>query len=277
MLMIVFAVMYTVVCYFAFVSLPELKDSTVRSANRFHPRGAAVAESNAETGAFKSRADARLQELRLRLNASFSELLEINKDIQQRKVDTGDTKDEPADKVPQKQAKVPEHIADKAIDTDAVADKETEAEKRRAFVKKMMEHAWGGYVKHAWGQSELRPDSLRGHNPGIFGNFPMGASIVDAMDTLFVMDMHEEFQRATQWVQDSLHFDQLRVEVSVFEFTIRYLGGLLSSYALSNNKMFLTKAKQLADLLLPAFNTPSGVPYSLLNLHTYVTENRNLF
>lgn len=45
-----------------------------------------------------------------------------------------------------------------------------------------------------------------------------------------------------------------------FETTIRYLGGLLSAYALSNEPVLLEKADELGRLLSPAFTTPSGFP-----------------
>lgn len=45
------------------------------------------------------------------------------------------------------------------------------------------------------------------------------------------------------------------------------MGGLLSSYHLSNNDtLFLNKAVDLADRLLPAFDTSSGVPQAMSNL-----------
>jgi hypothetical protein len=50
-----------------------------------------------------------------------------------------------------------------------------------------------------------------------------------------------EFQEARNWVQNSLSFEQNR-DVNLFEVTIRVLGGLLSAYHLSDDKMFLNKA-----------------------------------
>lgn len=55
---------------------------------------------------------------------------------------------------------------------------------------------------------------------------------------------------------------------SVFETTIRVMGGLLSAYDLSGDAMFLEKARQLADRLLPAWKTPSGIPWHYLKLDT---------
>ncbi|GFZ04392.1 alpha-mannosidase 1 [Actinidia rufa] len=51
-----------------------------------------------------------------------------------------------------------------------------------------------------------------------------------------------------------------------FETTIRVVGGLLSAYDLSGDKVFLEKAKDIADRLLPAWNTPSGIPHNIINL-----------
>lgn len=47
---------------------------------------------------------------------------------------------------------------------------------------------------------------------------------------------------------------------------LRVVGGLLSSYDLSGDKIFLDKAKDIADRLLPAWDTPSGIPYNFINL-----------
>jgi mannosyl-oligosaccharide alpha-1,2-mannosidase len=45
-----------------------------------------------------------------------------------------------------------------------------------------------------------------------------------------------------------------------FETVIRYLGGLLSGYALSHDPILLSRADDLGSALLPVFNTPSGLP-----------------
>jgi len=51
------------------------------------------------------------------------------------------------------------------------------------------------------------------------------------------------------------------------------LGGLLSAYDLSGDKVFLEKAREIADRLLPAWNTPSGIPYNRINLAFGNTNN----
>ncbi len=52
----------------------------------------------------------------------------------------------------------------------------------------------------------------------------------------------------------------------MFQTTIRVLGGLLSAYHFTNDPLFLNRAKELGDRILPAFNTPSGLPLSMVNL-----------
>ncbi|MED6264140.1 hypothetical protein CHARACLAT_011708 [Characodon lateralis] len=63
-----------------------------------------------------------------------------------------------------------------------------------------------------------------------------GATIVDALDTLYIMEMFEEFDVATDWVEKNLDFS-VNAEVSVFEVNIRFVGGLLSAYYLSGKEV----------------------------------------
>lgn len=53
--------------------------------------------------------------------------------------------------------------------------------------------------------------------------------------------MSTEFEEARKWVEEKLDLD-INVSVSLFEVTIRVLGGLLSAYHLSGHRIFLTKA-----------------------------------
>ena len=73
------------------------------------------------------------------------------------------------------------------------------------------------------------------------------------------------FSKATEWIENSLNFN-IGKTVSFFETVIRCLGGLMSTYDLSGNELFLNKAKDLADRLMPAFNTGNGFPLSEVNL-----------
>ncbi|CAI9753822.1 unnamed protein product [Fraxinus pennsylvanica] len=142
------------------------------------------------------------------------------------------------------------NVSDDPIDTQ-----------RREKVRDAMIHAWSSYEKYAWGQDELQPQTKNGVDS--FGG--LGATLIDSLDTLYIMGLDEQFQRAREWVANSLDFNK-NYDASVFETTIRVVGGLISSYDLSGDKIFLEKAKDIADRLLPAWNTPSGIPYNIINL-----------
>lgn len=69
----------------------------------------------------------------------------------------------------------------------------------------MMRHAWDNYVRHAWGKNELRPITKRGHTASIFGTGALGATIVDGLDTLYIMGMDKEYQQGRDWIET--HFN----------------------------------------------------------------------
>lgn len=122
-------------------------------------------------------------------------------------------------------------------------------------------HAWNGYVKCAWGQDELHPIACTAQN-----TFALGLTILDSLSTLHIMGLTEEFQRARDWVAEKLNV-RPNINVSVFETTIRCLGGLLSAYDLSKDRVFLDKARLLGDALLAAFDA-NNVPSPFVNLQT---------
>jgi len=69
-----------------------------------------------------------------------------------------------------------------------------------------------------------------------------------------------ELDRAIALVA-SLEFKQTsNSHVPFFETVIRYLGGLLSAYALTNNTVFLSRAEDLGRRMMPIFDTKSGIP-----------------
>ena len=66
------------------------------------------------------------------------------------------------------------------------------------------EHSWQAYTAYAWGMDELMPLTDRGKNS--FGG--LGATIVDSLDTLWLLGMTDAFKAARDWVADSLQFDR---------------------------------------------------------------------
>jgi Glycosyl hydrolase family 47 len=144
------------------------------------------------------------------------------------------------------------------------------ARSRRHHIRRAMQHAWSGYVQHAWGMDELRPQSGSGSNN--WGG--QGITLVDALDTLWLMGLQDEFAQARDWVRDHLDHGKVTGRVSVFETTIRDLGGLLSAYDFSGDVVFLDKAVDLGERLLRAFdNSPTGIPWGQVSLADGSGEN----
>ncbi|XP_041854749.1 mannosidase, alpha, class 1B, member 1b [Melanotaenia boesemani] len=127
-------------------------------------------------------------------------------------------------------------------------------------VQEAFRHAWKGYKDFAWGHDELRPVS-KSYSEW----FGLGLTLIDALDTMWILGLKEEFEEAKEWVATELSFNK-NVDVNLFESTIRILGGLLSTYHLTGDTLFLDKAKDIGSRLMPAFNTQSKIPYSDVNI-----------
>ncbi|KII94300.1 glycoside hydrolase family 47 protein [Plicaturopsis crispa FD-325 SS-3] len=146
---------------------------------------------------------------------------------------------------------------------DSVIDFSADVEKRDAVVE-AFKHAWLAYERDAMGADEYHPISHEGTNLTAAGG--IGYTVVDSIDTMLLMGLDEEYQRARAWVATNMTFER-DDKFSTFETTIRVLGGLLSAYHLSGqDPLYLEKATELADRILPAFNTPAGLPLSNINL-----------
>ncbi len=129
-------------------------------------------------------------------------------------------------------------------------------------------HAWNGYKTYAWEHDELKPlskDFRDWHSASLY------MTPVDALDTMVLMGLDNEAAEARELIAQRLSFDQ-DIEVKNFEITIRLLGGLLSSYQLTNDQRLLRLAEDLGNRLLPAFNSPTGMPYMYVNLKTGKTR-----
>jgi mannosidase alpha-like ER degradation enhancer 2 len=125
-------------------------------------------------------------------------------------------------------------------------------------------HAWDGYKKYAWGHDDLRPLSKKAHD---WYEESLYMTPVDALDTLLLMGLKEEALRTKEFILTNLSFDK-DIYVKNFEITIRLLGGLLSSYQLTGDRRLLALAEDLGTRLLPAFESPTGLPYRYVNLRT---------
>ena len=170
----------------------------------------------------------------------------------------------------------------------------------REEAKGMFYHGYNNYMKHAFPWDELKPLSCKGRrwdrrNRGDLDDTLGGYSLtlIDSLDMLAVIGDLDEFDRAVKTVIHTVRFDR-DVRVSVFETTIRVIGGLLSAHMLASSKYvgllpnylsyqrpknigekihtqaeegaLLTLAIDVAERLLVAFDTPTSLPEHRVNL-----------
>lgn len=149
----------------------------------------------------------------------------------------------------------------------------------REKVREMFLHAYHSYKNNALGFDELQPLSCTGTDS--FGG--LHTTLVDTLDSLAVFGEWEEFTWAVKYIEKNIPSFAIETNVSVFETNIRVLGGLLSAHGILTEGSEVAKfdrkkyyadykdgllrlAVDLADRLLPAFNTPTKIPFGALSL-----------
>ncbi|CAM8927090.1 unnamed protein product [Rhodiola kirilowii] len=156
-----------------------------------------------------------------------------------------------------------------------------EARRLKDEVRGMFYHAFDGYMEHAFPRDELRPLSCGGEDT--IGNYAL--TLIDSLDTLALLGDYERFSESVEWIGKNLRFE-INKTVSVFETTIRILGGLLSAHLIASdyatgmripsyNNELLHLSEDLARRLLPAFDTPTGIPFGSVNLLYGVDEHES--
>ncbi|KUI61866.1 putative mannosyl-oligosaccharide alpha-1,2-mannosidase 1B [Cytospora mali] len=136
-------------------------------------------------------------------------------------------------------------------------------EKRRNAVRHAFVRSYNAYKREAWMWDELVPIAGGGRNT--FGGW--AATLVDCLDTLWIMGLYDDFYHAAQAVVQLDWADTAETSANLFETTIRHLGGLLSAYDLSGEPALLHKAKELGDMLYMAFDTPNRLPGFWINFN----------
>ncbi|KAK0724217.1 family 47 glycosyl hydrolase [Lasiosphaeris hirsuta] len=134
-------------------------------------------------------------------------------------------------------------------------------EARRRQVRDLFKKNWASYRKYAWKKDALQP--LTAEYKDQFSGW--AATLVDALDTLWIMGLRDEFDEAVAAVADIDFGYSSTAAVNMFEVNIRYLGGLLSAYDLSKRDMLLTKAIELGDLLYAGYNTKNRMPVDFID------------
>ncbi len=173
-------------------------------------------------------------------------------------------------------------------------------------IKQMFDHGYEGYLRHAFPFDELAPLKCRGtgldhrniirsrldkelrYGSGTKSSFRVQAgfalTLVDSMTTLAVIGDSVRFFEAVDLYLDYVRSLKIDQDVSVFEVNIRVLAGLLSSHLFCSGvfreelfkpgykNQLLALAVDLGNRLLPAFESPTGIPYASLNLATGIVD-----
>ncbi|KAK5659185.1 hypothetical protein OQA88_1275 [Cercophora sp. LCS_1] len=134
-------------------------------------------------------------------------------------------------------------------------------EARRQEVKALFCKNWASYRKYAWMKDALQPLSA-GYKDQFSG---WAATLVDSLDTLWIMGLREEFDEAVTAVATIDFGRSSSTTVNMFETNIRYLGGLLAAYDLSGREILRTKAIELGDLLYAGYNTENRMPVDFIS------------
>ncbi|KAI9086456.1 hypothetical protein K1719_031540 [Acacia pycnantha] len=164
----------------------------------------------------------------------------------------------------------------------------------REKAREMFYHAYDNYMTHAFPHDELKPLTKTFTNSlSELGNLNLehlpqdyngsALTLIESLSSLVIMGNSTEFKRAVLWLSENLTFD-VDARINLFECNIRVLGGLISAHLLASdsannlfqgayNNELLVLAEDLGNRFLPAFNTPTGLPYAWINLKYGVMEN----
>ncbi|KAF8165423.1 alpha mannosidase-like protein [Crassisporium funariophilum] len=165
----------------------------------------------------------------------------------------------------------------------------------REKTRELWYHGFDSYMMFAFPLDELTPLSCSGQGPDwanpaniaandVAGNFSL--TLIDVLDTLVVLDDRQGFEKAVKNVIEWVSFD-VNTKPQVFETTIRVLGGLLSGHIFANQTgqpfhlpwyrgELLSLAHDLGKRLLPAFSTPTGLPYARINLRHGIVKGETI-
>lgn len=152
--------------------------------------------------------------------------------------------------------------------TDMAQLSNEEREALAEEVKEMFYHGYNHYMNIAYPRGTLDPVNCRGDSFSL-GKVPM-LTLFDNLDTLVIFKDWTEFRRVVALITTSTKDFNIDVNISVFEITIRVLGGLLSAHEFATDRdlniyedrsyrnELLHLAIDLGNRLLPAFKTKTG-------------------
>ncbi|KAI0022250.1 glycoside hydrolase family 47 protein [Xylariomycetidae sp. FL0641] len=127
---------------------------------------------------------------------------------------------------------------------------------RQQAVKNAFARSWEAYKTKAFPNDELKP--LTGRTKDRNGGW--GLTLIDTLDTLWVMGMEDEFREAADKAATISFEHSSNWEINTYDAAVHYLGGLLAAYDLSGNQLLLRKAREVGDMLYKAFDNPQHMP-----------------
>ncbi|KAF8729495.1 hypothetical protein HU200_017433 [Digitaria exilis] len=136
-------------------------------------------------------------------------------------------------------------------------------------VLEMFYHAYDNYMTYGFPLEHL-PQDYNGS----------ALTLVESLSSLVILGNITEFERGILWLSENLTFD-VDVRINLFECNIRLLGGLISAHLLAKDyssqlknglyhDQLLHLAESLGNRFLPAFETPTGLPYAWINLKVHI-------
>ncbi|KAA1127639.1 Mannosyl-oligosaccharide 1,2-alpha-mannosidase IB [Puccinia graminis f. sp. tritici] len=137
---------------------------------------------------------------------------------------------------------------------------------RQSQIRESFFRTYRMYAKPSWSHAHVAPLSLLSKNP----DNEDGATIVDSLTALHIMNLREEFEAALdQTINMDFQVSNAKGEATLTpETTIRCLGAILSTYELlgKNQTKLLHKAQELGNQLQNSWNfNQSAVPYPWLH------------
>jgi mannosyl-oligosaccharide alpha-1,2-mannosidase len=144
--------------------------------------------------------------------------------------------------------------------TAASTEADEKIASRKEAVRDVFKRCWKSCQERAWTKDELAP--ISGGARDTFGSW--GATLVDSLDTLWIMGMKTEYADAVDAAVQIDFGSKIDGEINVIETIIRYLGGFLGAYDVSgcHDARLLNKAIEVADMAYDSFDTPNRMPVS---------------
>jgi mannosyl-oligosaccharide alpha-1,2-mannosidase len=123
---------------------------------------------------------------------------------------------------------------------------------KQQAIKEAFLHAWRNYESYCYGSDAFHPKSRTCSN----GNLAGGLTIIDAISTMALMNLTEDIEKAARFVEENFAPGG---RWSLFEFVIRYLGGLISAGDVTGKKVFTDTAIKLGYAILPIMEATGGI------------------